>query len=237
MSVFRSILKTVIPRHVRRYLRAQQRKYVFCRAIRKLTKDLQNSITPQENVISDLIYGWGNSWSVLEEYLSACIKFALASDGPILECGSGLTTVVLGVIAERSGNTVWSLEHNKEWSERVDRYLKKYQINSVRLCVNPLKDFTDFSWYDPPLDVMPDRFSMVICDGPPKNTRGGRYGLLPVMKSRFKPGTIILLDDAEREQEKAIATLWTGELNTSYEILGSKKPYILIIVSGSGDHQ
>jgi len=225
------LVKGAVPRPVRRYLRARHRDYTFWRALRRFSADPRSAIATQGSVLTDLIYGWGNPmWSALEEYLVGCLHYALIVEGPILECGSGLTTIVLGVIAQKRGNTVWSLEHLPEWGERVGKYLKKYQIASVRLCIKSLKEFGDFSWYCPPLDLMPEKFEMVVCDGPPGDTRGGRYGLLPVMRERLGAGTIILLDDGGREQEKAVARRWAGELNSNYEVLGSEKPYIRITV-------
>lgn len=82
---------------------------------------------------------------------------------------------------------------------------------------------------------MPDRFTLVICDGPPGSIRGGRYGLVPIMKERLKPGCVILLDDAAREQEQTIAGKWEAELGASSEILGSKKPYIRLMVGDVAD--
>jgi len=223
--------KAVLPESLRRYVRVRHRDFVFWRAITKFSRNPLGVIAAPGTVISDLIYGWGNEgWSASNEYLLSCLQVACASHGPILECGSGLTTILLGVIAQSTGNTVWTLEHNQMWYERVNRYIRKFKILSVRLCFSPLKDFGDFSWYSAPLDQMPDKFVMVVCDGPPGHTRGGRYGLLPIMKQKLKPGATILLDDAGREQEKAIAIRWADELGTTYRVLGFKKPFIQITI-------
>ena len=176
-----------------------------------------------------MIYGWGNEdWSGQHEYLKACLKHALISDGPILECGSGLTTILVGVVAQKSGKTMWSLEHMPQWGERVRKYLNRYRIGSVRVCIHSLKDYGDFDWYAPPLDSMPSDFALVICDGPPASARGGRYGLASVMKGKLKPGCSILFDDAARGQEQAIAKLWESELSCRCESHGSVKPYFLM---------
>jgi predicted O-methyltransferase YrrM len=213
---------------------ALHRRIVFRRAMERLSKTSRPTIEDMEAIFPDLIRGWGNEdWSAQEEFLASCSKYALKSDGPLLECGTGLSTIVLGVIAQKNGNTVWSLEHNAKWAQRVARVLKRYAISSVHLCVNPLKDYGEFAWYDPPFDPMPPNFSTVICDGPPGDTKGGRYGLLPIMRSRLKPGAHILLDDSVRESERNIAARWANELNTDYRILGSKKPYILLTIPGA----
>lgn len=238
MIITRGIKKlaAALPIQVRRFLRACHRDFVFWRAMRRFLRDPAASTASGNNVIADLIYGWGNeAWSALEEYSVGCLKHALASKGPILECGSGLTTIMVGVVAQKSGNTIWSLEHTQAWGERVKKYLKRYRIDSVRMCVNPLKDYGDFFWYEPPLELMPNEFSLILCDGPPGDTRGGRYGLVPIMKGRLKPGCIILLDDAARKQERAIAARWQVELRANYETLGVKKPYIRMTLIGKHD--
>ena len=213
------------------------RRLAFRRAMELLSKTSRPSIEDLKAMFPDLIYGWGNEdWSAQEEFLVSCSQYALASDGPLLECGSGLSTIVLGVIAQKNGSTVWSLEHNAEWAKRVARALRQYAISSVHLCVNPLRDYGEFAWYDPPFDSMPSNFATVICDGPPGDTKGGRYGLLPIMRSRLKPGAHILLDDSVRESERNVAARWADELNTEYRILGSKKPYILLTIPGASDN-
>lgn len=189
-------------------------------------------IRPGSPVLMDLIYGWGNqSWSAWDEYLAVCIGHALTSDGPILECGSGLSTILVGAIAKKRGRCHWVLEHAPEWAEKVRRYLRAYDLDSVVLCVAPLKNYVDFAWYDAPLQLMPDAFTLVICDGPPGDTRGGRYGLVPVMKSRLRPGCVILLDDSAREQERAIAQRWSSELPAAIESCASRKPYVKLTVA------
>ncbi|MGA7937612.1 MAG: hypothetical protein WCA35_28950 [Kovacikia sp.] len=229
MSIPKRILKAITPAFIRRYLRRLHRDYIFSRAMRRFISDPQGAITTQEPIISDLIYGWGNEdWSALNEYLSGCLNQAFLCKGAVLECGSGLTTLLLGALGQRTGNRVWSLEHDPRWGSRVDNYLKKFQIDSVNLLLTPLQDYGEFSWYTPTLDSMPEKFDMVVCDGPPGDTPGGRYGLLPIMGTKLQSGSVILLDDAARTQEAAIAARWAAELGTDYEVLGIQKPYIRI---------
>ena len=228
MGAFSKIV-AVMPWRLRRYGREQHRKYVFGRAMKNFVRNPLQALTDRNSVLSELIYGWGNEdWSAMEEYLQGCLHHAQHADGPILECGSGLSTILLGAISQRTGNEVWSLEHQPLWGRKVTSTLERFGISSAHLCIRPLKDYGAFAWYDPPLASMPDGFSMVVCDGPPGDTKGGRSGLLPVMRSRLKPGAAIFLDDASREPEKIIAARWAGELHTTYDILGSRKPYIVL---------
>lgn len=233
MSSAKQFPRALVPAPFRIMLRKRHRRYVFWRATRAFLRDPKRFTTAQTSVVSDLVYGWDNgTWSAGEEYLLTCLKTALKTDGPILECGSGLTTIVIGAMAQKLGKIVYSLEHMETWGEKVTKYLRKYDIDSVGLSVNRLHDYGDFSWYSPPFDRLPDRFSLVVCDSPPGDTPGGRYGLLPIMRSRLAPGCTILLDDIAREDEQAIATRWIKDLNAEYEIQGSNKPFIQIVAPG-----
>ncbi|MGH2521105.1 MAG: class I SAM-dependent methyltransferase [Anaerolineales bacterium] len=208
-------------------VREQHRRNVFKQAMRQFYSLPQN-VDPPSSLLSNLIYGWGNEdWSALGEYITAFLRCAQHADGPILECGSGLSTLLLGRVAESKGNKVWSLEHNPSWAEKSRTALRSYAIKSVELCLTDLRDYGPYSWYAPPKEHMPSDFSLVVCDGPPGDTPGGRYGLLPIMKSHLKPGCMILLDDAGREAERETLARWSHELGVPYRILGSKKPFAM----------
>lgn len=201
-------------------------------AIKRFIESPKASLNPDNGILRDLISGWDNlSYSAHDEYLTSCIFNSLIhSTSPILECGSGLTTILIGIIADQSYNTIWSLEDSEVWGNRVRVILDAFNINSVHLLVKPLKDYGSFFWYDPPLNSMPERFGLVICDGPPGNTIGGRYGLLPVMRSRLANGTLILLDDASRPDEQIIMDRWKQEFKIKAEFAGIRKPFCKIIM-------
>jgi hypothetical protein len=229
-----SIVRAVVPPRARRWLRRVYGARHFDAAMRRFAADPQAAVAPGSSVLVELITAWGNTgWSAQEEYLRVCITQALNSNGPTLECGSGLSTLLLGVVAQRNGFEHWALEHEREWSVRVHRAVKRYRLSAVRVSTAPLKHYTGFDWYDPPLQEMPAHFAMVVCDGPPTGTLGGRYGLVPVMRERLQPGCVILLDDAWREDERAVARRWQAELDSTHELVACKKPYIRMVVTGS----
>lgn len=231
MLTVKLIAKQILPAPVNRFLGRKHRELVFPKAMKRFMRDPVYAAT-QPDLIAKCIYGWGNEgFSGRDEYLAACLGEVLESDGPILECGSGLSTLLLGAVAQVTGRALWSLENSEIWGSKTQKALDKYGITSVRLCVAPLKDYGEFSWYEPLLVEMPDRFSLVICDGPPRKTHGARYGLLPLMKNQLCGQCIILFDDVVSEQEEAILLRWVEEFGVHYIVHGSRKPYARVVTA------
>jgi hypothetical protein len=220
-------ITSVVPAGLRHFARAAHRDFVFSRAMKRFVKDPAACVRPGHPTLLDLLYGWGyDRASGKDVYLAVCIERALKADGAILECGSGLSTILVGAIAGRRGVPHWALEHTPRWAEKVKKHLGRQRLDGVRMSVGDLKDYGDFSWYDPLLDAMPARFTLVLCDGPPGYIKGGRYGLVPIMRERLAPGCVILLDDVDRESDLDAARRWKQELGVPYEIFGGDKPYI-----------
>jgi hypothetical protein len=151
--------------------------------------------------------GWGNEgWSADTGYLEAVCRWASFIRGPILECGSGLTTILLGIVAP---GRVTTLEHMPEWTKHVQQSAAK-QSAAVNIATAPLIDYGGFHWYSLPTS-MTGNYELVICDGPPSMTVGGRYGLLPIAKDLLSQNAVILLDDVERPDEQLVIERWKRE--------------------------
>jgi predicted O-methyltransferase YrrM len=192
---------------------------------------LPDPSNPPPGAIHDLVAAWGNkSMSAWEDFIESALRCARETDGPILECGSGLSTVLLGLIADRTGRRLFSLENNSFWARKMRKILRSYGISNVEILESDLRSYGEYWWYDPPFQRMPNDFSLVVCDGPPGDIPGGRYGLLPIMRSRLSPGSVILLDDAHRQAERDIAARWASELGTTFTIEGRDKPFIRLSV-------
>jgi predicted O-methyltransferase YrrM len=226
-------IKQIAPAQLHDRLRKIHQRFVFSRALNTFVKSPTAAIRPGSTVLSDLVYGWGNPWSAKEEYLVACLNAAMLCKGQILECGSGLSTLLLGIIAKQKGFRVIALEHNEAWAAKVNAQLKRVGVNSVLIDLAPLRDYGEFTWYSPTMAPRLEAasFELVICDGPPGSTRGGRYGLVPVMRDRLRAGTTILLDDGARPQEQDVARHWAQILPASHHLEGTEKPYIRLTLN------
>jgi predicted O-methyltransferase YrrM len=206
-------LKRLVPAPLKRKAKDALLSRTFARAIADISKLPLGEVPPRE-VLERLQRGWGNEgFAAQMEYLEEVGRRAATTAGPILECGSGLTTILMGLLAGRRGVQIWSLEHISDWRARVERNLKQFSVPNTQVRHTLLRDYEGFSWYDAPLDELPKEFQLVICDGPPGETRGGRYGLLPILGDRLPSGSVILLDDATRSGEAEVLRRWTAEAN------------------------
>jgi predicted O-methyltransferase YrrM len=232
MGVMFDLARAVVPQRARRYLRQRQRRSVLDQAMARLA----HPGSPAGGQLStslahELVYGWANEkMSASEEFLQVIFRYASESPGPILECGSGLSTLVLGIGAQRTGQRVWSLENDPFWASLVRSALARFEIDTVEVCASPLHNCGDYAWYDPPRDKLATDFALVICDGPQGTTPGGRYGLMPVLGQHLRSGCVILLDDATRAGEQEVLARWDHELHVSHEMFGSTKPFARLLL-------
>jgi hypothetical protein len=231
ISLLQRAYYKAVPCRIRSLIQGGNRDEIFQNAMTEFIKDPGACAYPGNPVLKDLIYGWGNeAWSALDEFLAGCIEHAMLTEGPVLECGTGLSTVLLGVVAKKQNLNHYALEHKPEWAPKVQTRLNSYHLDTV-IHAKPLKDYGDYCWYDLTFDEMPESVALVVCDGPPRRTKGGRFGLIPVMKDRLKSGCVILLDDAERKEELDIAKRWQTELETTFNVHGKLKPYIKMVIA------
>ena len=143
----------------------------------------------------------------------------------MVECGSGLSTVVLARCLQINGEGhVYSMEHMPEfaqvtreelqhqglaeWATVLDAPLVAHNINGQQ-----------FQWYQ--VDQLPtEPFDLLIVDGPPARTGPTpRYPAGQKLFARLSPRATIFIDDAARPEERAVIGKWQMEFsNIRFEI-------------------
>src|SRR5215475_13344481 len=98
-------LTHLIPLRIRCLLRDQCLRFQF----RMCARSLMSGAPVTKDLLAELIRTWGNEeWNADPPYLLAVCEAASRVNAPILECGSGLTTILLGIFAARRGVQVMS---------------------------------------------------------------------------------------------------------------------------------
>jgi predicted O-methyltransferase YrrM len=212
-------VKKLIPRAVKESIKARHMERKLRRALDEV-RALKAGEAPSAELLARCGEAWGDDgFRAVGGYLEEVTRVAATTEGPVLEIGSGLTTLLMGLLAGRRGVRIWTFEHLPEFYRQTCERLERFGIENVRPVLAPLKDYGEFSWYSSPdIASAPRDFRLVIADGPPDSTKGGRYGLLPVMREHLAPDAVIMLDDAERPKEQAVLEQWREQYNLSSEV-------------------
>lgn len=133
----------------------------------------------------------------------------------ILECGSGVSTVLLArLLHERERGVLTSLEHDRHWAALIQDHLQREHLDQIARVVHaPLEG--DPRWYR--LDEMPDEIDLLIVDGPPAFESGhgaARAPALARLDDNLVHDAAVILDDIERPGEQQIIATW--ETSTSW---------------------
>ncbi len=143
----------------------------------------------------------------------------------VLECGSGTSTVLVAcLLKEMEGGKIVALEHLKKFASVNRQHLEDSNLEDVATIIEtPLREWTlngnKQLWYDfEPAEHLKRSIDMLIVDGPPGHTGPlARYPAVPILKEWISPGGVIVLDDANRDDEQKIAERWIKELNATSE--------------------
>lgn len=137
----------------------------------------------------------------------------------VLEAGSGASTLVVAYALERLGaGRVVSLEAEADYAEATRALLARHGLaHRARVLHAPLRDVTldgtTWRWYDPAVlaDALADvdAVDLLVVDGPPRETqRLARWPALPLLADCLAPHAVVVLDDADRPDERAVVERW-----------------------------
>jgi len=228
-KIYRALID-LLPVKFRKYLLSIYNRVLFKRAIKEFSR-LKDPTSASDSLLRRLIVGWGNQgYSSQTSYLKSCLAFVNSTRGPILECGSGLSTILISIAIKKYEREYHVLEHNDFWVGKMRDRFNELDIRNVKLHHAELVEYDSYSWYDWKNFQFPAYFSLVICDGPPAQTVGGRYGLLPEMDSRIKSGTIILLDDTVRPDEKTVIKKWENLKQLTVKFVNESDQHAIISI-------
>ena len=156
----------------------------------------QNDFNPY--LFSEVLKAEGNPYSALEDVLMMCALLGKKADGPVIETGSGLTSIALAASTEEQ---VYSLEHNQYWADKVHKMATDAGIKNLNIIMCPIED----NWYKLP-SKFPDQFSLGLNDGPPRMI-SNRMGFF----DHFGETPNIIVDDADDPGYSEILTKWCTE--------------------------
>lgn len=140
----------------------------------------------------------------------------------IVECGSGVSTVILArLLRQRGGGAIVALEHDARWAALVTDMLRRETLVDVARVVHaPLED--DPPWYArSALTQMPDDVDLLVVDGPPADAPGQGLRRAPALAAfgpRLTKTATVVLDDVNRPGEREVLTAWESETSWRFSV-------------------
>lgn len=132
-------------------------------------------------------------WTLEPEALQELHRVASVTTAPVLEMGSGLTTLVLGLALQGTGQVVHSLECHLESWRQTGAALERLGVKNVVLHYAPLvpvgPEAKEVAYGEAEL---PEEFGLVLVDGPYHSPQ--RKSALWALGPRIRKATLILDD-------------------------------------------
>lgn len=140
----------------------------------------------------------------------------LPAGSAVLELGSGATTVWMALASRRRGGDVRivSLEASADFAEVTRTAVRRNAVDDlVDLRVAALDEVTTKhgaqQWYEAPAWNDLTGIGLLFIDGPPGGTGpNARYPAVELLAERLAPGAVVVIDDADRDDEKAMLADW-----------------------------
>ncbi len=122
----------------------------------------------------------------------------------VVELGSGVSTLVS---AKSGAKKVISLDHSSEFGEATRAMLKEHKVISAQIRINELLTYPGgYKWYSPEALIGIKNIDLLVIDGPPSSINpDARYPALEHLLPLLSKKAIVILDDADREDEKKLA--------------------------------
>jgi hypothetical protein len=171
--------------------------------------------------------GWAGSPDFLAKITEVIIK-----EKPrfVLELSSGVSTIIIGLALKLNNyGKVISLDHERLYAKITTENIAVNEIGdntNIKHC--PLREYNGFEqawkWYEINNLDLTERIDLLIIDGPPGSTQFlARYPAVPLLHEYFSDRVLILLDDANRNDEVITVQKWISFLeNINFKVAVTK---------------
>jgi hypothetical protein len=234
----------------RRHIRARRDLKVLAtrqeRVVRRQGRNLFDQLTALD-AVRDMLAGAvaipttrgrAASPDILREIVATVLR-----DRPkvVVEAGAGSSTVVIAAALQRIGSGhLWSLEDSPGYAGSIRRQLAAVGLTDYATVFDaPLVDTVlpggTWPWYDIAGLHLGAPIDLLFVDGPPGVTAPlARYPVLPVLRPWLSDHAVVILDDADRPDERECVRRWQAETpNLSVQYLPLEYGASVLVVGGA----
>ena len=121
-----------------------------------------------------------------------------------VELGSGTSTLVL---AKSGAKKIISLDHSQEFGAQTRTMLESHKVRGVEIRIHELESYASgYKWYAKSTFKGLSKIDLLVIDGPPSSTNpDARYPAFEHLIPLLSPNATIILDDADRDEERKLA--------------------------------
>lgn len=109
--------------------------------------------------VQEAIKYTGNKWGATLETLAPAVGFAKLATKPIIEAGSGLSTILMAAATDQ---IVYCLENSEEYATKLIEMANEAGVSNIAIVECNIAD----RWYDFDPDEIPSDYSLAFVDGP-----------------------------------------------------------------------
>jgi hypothetical protein len=205
---------------------AYRRQFRLDRAIRAARASNPGPLP--DILVSEICETWGDAQlNGADGFMSACLDVASRVTGPILQCGAGLSTLLLGLTAERSNVHLWTLEHHAHAANSARSWLHQYEIANAHVISAPADLMEDCVGYVVDANRLPANLGLVICEGSSAVPASAR-SILSRVGDRLDPNGIVLVHHVKRRRDAEFLAQWAKSRNASMVLKGKVEPWVKI---------
>lgn len=158
-------------------------------------------------------------WTITPDFAVLLVSLILEHrPRRIVECGSGVSTLISAYCLDELGRgQIVSLEHDAHYAGQTEKHLRQHGVlERADIRHAPLQPVEiagqTWPWYAVESIQDLDAIDLLIVDGPPAGAVPmARYPALPLLIERLSRDAVVVLDDADRLDERSSLERWLGE--------------------------
>ncbi len=165
-------------------------------------------------------------WAASPDFLQIVSEIILDSKPrTVVECGSGVSTVVVGYVLEKNKRgRIFSLENKNNFYEKNNHLIARHNLRKhVSIVHAPLVECkvndNSYKWYDTAQIADLESIDVLIVDGP----AGNRYPALPLLFNQLSDNSFVIIDDCNREKDGENVLRWLSEFPLEAEWINTEK--------------
>lgn len=186
---------------------------------------------PDDDLISKLFAAFGDPLSHGQRaYVQRCLAEATRATGPILQCGGGLLSVLIGMLCQQSehpGKRLWVFEHDPHWGSLVRSWLHAREIKHAHIISAPAEQFDGYVWYVLDPARLPDNFALVLSEAS-SALPGSTRGVVTRMARHLGDRCVILGHNARRPRDLKFLADWAKSQGAPFVVAEGVNPYLKI---------